>query len=73
MRDVAEAHLAQLGASSADVRVTAADWEELTLEERRALIRATVKRAVVAPSGRIGRKGLDRVKRARERITVELL
>ena len=28
------------------------DWERLTLDEQRALIRATVASAVVAPSGR---------------------
>jgi DNA invertase Pin-like site-specific DNA recombinase len=60
-RDAAEEQLERLGGTDAAVVVTAAgDWEDLTLEERRALIRATVKRAVVVPG------------KGRERITVEL-
>jgi hypothetical protein len=61
-RDDAEAELDQLGGTHGTVSITAAgDWDKLTLEERRALIRATVKRAVVSKSGQ-----------GAERITVEL-
>jgi hypothetical protein len=62
-RDEAEEQLEQLGGTDATVSMTAAgDWEELSLEERRALIRATVKRAVVGPPSKGG-----------ERIAVELV
>jgi DNA invertase Pin-like site-specific DNA recombinase len=50
-RDDAQARLEQLG-GGASVAVTvnaATDWDLLTLDERRALIRATVERATVAP------------------------
>jgi DNA invertase Pin-like site-specific DNA recombinase len=70
-RDDAEAELDQLSGTHGTVSITAAgDWEELTLEERRALIRATVKLATVAPSTH--RYGKQDRERARERITVEL-
>ena len=39
------------------VTVTAGDWPRLTVDERRALIRATIAEAVVAPGGR----GADRI------------
>jgi site-specific DNA recombinase len=56
-RDATRAHLAQLGgASSAVVLTAAADWDRLTTDERRALIRVVVKRATVAPG-----RGPDRV------------
>jgi DNA invertase Pin-like site-specific DNA recombinase len=51
VRDERQAHVDELGGSSADVILTVADWDDLTLEERRALIRATVKQAVVSKSG----------------------
>jgi len=51
-RDEAEEHLQDLGGGRASRVVRAADWGDLTLEERRALIRATVLRATVAPGGR---------------------
>jgi DNA invertase Pin-like site-specific DNA recombinase len=58
VRDEAQAKVDQLDATSpVEVRVSAdRDWERLTLEERRALIRATVDRVVVAPG-----RGADRV------------
>ena len=56
-RDKAQEHLDRLGGTSASLTVTAAgDWERLTLDERRALIRAVVGRAVVAPG-----RGTDRI------------
>lgn len=60
-RDRARDRLAELQAAAAPaVTVTATgDWELLTLDEQRALIRAVVDRAVVAPG------------RGRDRITVE--
>jgi hypothetical protein len=60
-RDEAREHLDRLGGLRAVRTVTAsADWDDLTLDERRALIRATVSRAVVHPG------------RGPERVTVEL-
>jgi hypothetical protein len=62
-RDEARDHLDHLGGLRSTVTVSAADdWDRLTLAERRALVRATVSRAVVAPGGR-----------GPERVTVELL
>jgi site-specific DNA recombinase len=60
-RDRARDRLAELSAASAaaTVTVTTGDWDVLTLDERRALIRAVVDRAVVAPG------------RGRDRITIE--
>jgi site-specific DNA recombinase len=49
----------QAAADAATVTVAAGDWDLLTLDERRALIRAIVERAVVAPG------------RGRDRITIE--
>ena len=48
-----------LAASAPAISVSAGDWDLLTLEERRALIRAVVERAVVSPG------------RGSNRITVE--
>jgi DNA invertase Pin-like site-specific DNA recombinase len=60
--DEAEDHLHRLGGPRHAVVVTADDWGRLTLEERRAVIRATVLRATVAAGGR-----------GAGRVTVELL
>ena len=47
-RDGAQARLDQLGGAGLEIRVNAdTDWERLTLDEQRALIRATVARATV--------------------------
>ena len=52
-RDQAKERAERLGATRAAVTVNAAtDWDRLTIDERRALIRATVESALVAPSGR---------------------
>jgi DNA invertase Pin-like site-specific DNA recombinase len=52
-RDSARDRLDQLGGARAAVVINAAtDWDSLSLDERRALIRATVARATVAPGGR---------------------
>jgi site-specific DNA recombinase len=52
-RDEAQARLDQLGGAPVAITVNAAtDWNLLTLQERRALIRATVESATVAPGGR---------------------
>jgi site-specific DNA recombinase len=60
-RDDAEAHLRQLGNTRTAVTIDgAADWEKLSVEERRALIRATVERAVINEG------------RGAERVAVEL-
>ena len=57
IRDDAQSRIDQLGPQAA-VRVNAdADWDKLSLDGRRELIRATVKSAVVAPTGR----GADRI------------
>jgi DNA invertase Pin-like site-specific DNA recombinase len=49
-RNAAQERLDQLGGQRAAVVVTiAADWDRLSLDERRALIRATVERVTVAP------------------------
>jgi site-specific DNA recombinase len=58
VRDEAQAQVDQLGGAPVAITVNAAtDWDLLTLDERRALIRATVERATVAPGGR----GADRI------------
>jgi DNA invertase Pin-like site-specific DNA recombinase len=50
-RDAAHEHLHDLrSASGAALTVTADDWDALTLDERRALVRAVVDRAEVAPA-----------------------
>jgi hypothetical protein len=47
-RDEARERLDQLGGTGLEIRVNAdTDWERLTLDEQRALIRATVARATV--------------------------
>jgi PHD/YefM family antitoxin component YafN of YafNO toxin-antitoxin module len=49
-RNAAQERLDQLGGQRAAVVVTiAADWDRLSIDERRALIRATVERVTVAP------------------------
>jgi hypothetical protein len=52
VRDDAQAHVDQMGSDAGQVVTMAEDWDVLSLDERRALIRATVKCASVAPSGR---------------------
>ena len=55
-RDAAHERLEQLGGQRAAVVVTvAADWDRLSLDERRALIRATVERVTIAPGRGAGR------------------
>lgn len=57
-RDRAREHLDDLRSLVAPViTVTAADWDDLTMDERRDLIRAVVDRAVVMPG-----KGADRIR-----------
>lgn len=61
-RDAAQAEVDRLAGTRTSISVTAAaDWDRLSLDARRALIRATVTRVVVAPG-----RGADRV-------TVELV
>jgi site-specific DNA recombinase len=56
VRDSAQEHLDQLGGLRSAVTINAADdWDRLTLDERRALIRATVDRATVVPGRGAGR------------------
>ncbi len=55
-RDGAQARRDQLGGSRVVTVNAGADWDRLTLDERRALIRATVERVTVAPG-----RGPDRV------------
>jgi site-specific DNA recombinase len=56
-RDAARERLEALGGATAAVTVTgAADWDRLTIAERRDLIRATIARVTVAPG-----RGADRV------------
>jgi len=56
-RDRAQDRVDQLGATDVSITINAAqDWDRLTLEERRALIRATVESVTVAPG-----RGADRV------------
>ena len=51
-RDDAQARLDQM-APQAELTINAADdWEKLSVDEQRALIRATIESAVVAPVGR---------------------
>jgi DNA invertase Pin-like site-specific DNA recombinase len=55
-RDGAQERLDQLGGAGLEVHVNAdTDWERLTLDEQRALIRATVARATVGPGRGAGR------------------
>ena len=61
-RDAAQEKVDQLGGEGASVTVTTGrDWERLTLDERRDLIRATVSQVTVAPG------------RSPDRVAVELL
>jgi site-specific DNA recombinase len=61
-RDRAQAEVDRLGGTRASLTIRAVDdWDRLSLDARRALIRATVERVVVAPG-----RGVDRV-------TVELV
>jgi site-specific DNA recombinase len=60
-RDEARDRVEQLGGASATVTVSVADWDTLSLDARRALIRATVERVTVAPG------------RSSDRVTVELV
>ena len=57
-RDDAQARLDEFGGVGAAVSINgASDWERLTLDERRALIRAVVSKAVVGTDG----KGAERI------------
>jgi site-specific DNA recombinase len=59
-RDEAEAHLRQLGNTTPAVTIDgAADWEKLAVDERRALIRATVERAVINQGRGPGRVAVE--------------
>src|SRR2546427_691606 len=56
-RDDAQGRLDRLGGGGLEERVNAdTDWDRLTLDEQRALIRATVARATVGPG-----RGADRI------------
>jgi site-specific DNA recombinase len=56
-RDGAQGRLDQLGGTGLEVRINAGtDWERLTMDEQRALIRATVARATVGPG-----RGAERI------------
>lgn len=61
-RDQAQERADELGGAAAAVTVSPDDWDRLTLDEQRGLIRAVVKRVVVAP-GRLP---------AADRLTFEL-
>ncbi len=57
-RDHAQERVDQLGSTRAAVTVSAfKDWDLLTLDERRALIRATIDRVTITPG-----RGLERIK-----------
>jgi DNA invertase Pin-like site-specific DNA recombinase len=57
-RDAAQEQLDQIGGAQAEVTVSAdADWDKLTVDERRDLIRATIERVEVEPG-----RGDDRVR-----------
>ena len=61
-RDEAQANLDQITPKRADLTITAdQDWDRLSLSEKRDLVRALIKRVVIAPG------------RHRDRITVEYL
>jgi DNA invertase Pin-like site-specific DNA recombinase len=56
-RDAAEEQVKQLGSTATSLTVTAtADWDRLTLDERRGLIRATIASVTVSPG-----RGEDRI------------
>ena len=52
LRDEAQEQVDQLGEDAAHTVSAGTDWDTLSLAGRRELIRATVKSAIVAPSGR---------------------
>jgi hypothetical protein len=61
-RDAAQERVDRLGGDSAAVTVSAAaDWERLSLDGRRALIRATVAGITVAPGRGVARLALEMV------------
>lgn len=51
-RDHAQARLDRIGFAAVETINADTDWNDLSLEARRELIRATVERAIVAPKGR---------------------
>jgi hypothetical protein len=55
VRDRAQDRVERLGGARAAVTVTVADWDRLTVDERRALIRATVESVTVTPGQGAGR------------------
>jgi site-specific DNA recombinase len=55
-RDVSQDRVDQLGSTGGIVTLTSADWDRLTLAERRDLIRATVERITIGPG-----RGPDRI------------
>jgi DNA invertase Pin-like site-specific DNA recombinase len=69
VRDEKQAKVDQIGPEASRTVNAADDWDSLSLEARRALIRASVKSAIVAPANR---GGPSRRERAAERITVHL-
>jgi DNA invertase Pin-like site-specific DNA recombinase len=72
VRDDVQTQLDRMGPAATTLTVTVdADWERLSVDEQRALIRATVESAIVAPAGRGGSRR-DRDRRAAERISVRL-
>jgi site-specific DNA recombinase len=60
-RDESRERVKQLGGDGRALTVSVADWDRLTLDERRGLIRAVIARATVAPG------------RGAERVTVKLV
>jgi site-specific DNA recombinase len=61
-RDAAQDRLDQLGGRRAAVTVSAAaDWDRLSLDARRALIRAVIARVTVAPGRGVDRVGVELV------------
>ena len=70
-RDDAQAELYRMSPAAALTVTLDADWDRLSVDERRALIRATVESATVAPGERGGSRR-DRDRRAAERISVQL-
>ncbi len=70
-RDDAQAQLSRIAPAAMLTLNASDDWERLSLDERRALIRATVDSATVAPGTRGGPRR-DRAQRAADRISVRL-
>jgi site-specific DNA recombinase len=60
-RDSARGHVDRLGGRGAAVVVTAADWDALSFDARRALVRAVVARVVVAKGRGAGRVRVELV------------